>query len=326
MNINEINTDRFKETAFLRISIKRFGNRAKVKDDAKLQEYLRALHATEGDQPAQSAIQNGDSSKSVNTTKILIKSEPLDALNRYLTETKNSLVGKFGKANPSRLMDGLFVVALPLVAEFEDVITKARQQMSDTLIPAAVADYEASIERAEKDPVNKGGLGPLFNRLDYITIAEFAQQFGIDTQWLTLKPADELPPEIRAKNEKEFAEKMNNAWETIGSAMQVAFLELIEHAADKLKPGPDGKGKVWRDSTLTNLQAFCDCFDSRNITNDKALAELVGKAQEILIGADPKALRKDINVRDATQKKFEEIKASLEVEVKRNRRFDLNSD
>lgn len=326
MKINTLNAKAFDGTAFLRISLRRYGNRAKVKDDAKLQEYLKLLHAKDGEEvTAEAAVTNG-AARAVNSTKVLLRSEKLDAVNEFLNNTKEGLVGRFGKANPSNLMAGLYVVALPLVPEFEDVLDKARKQLNDELLPAAVADFDPAIERARTEPVKKGGLGPLFDARDYISADEFRQLFAIEAQWLTLKVPEDLPPEIRERAEREFGQKMQDAATEVKEALRVAFQELIAHATEKLTPSEDGKLKVFRDSMVGNISQFIEVFSSRNIFGDSELEGLVNKAREVLTGVKPDDLRKKEDVRTKIREQMTAVQTQLDgmITSAKTRKFDLD--
>ncbi len=102
--IKTVNAEAFRDTVFFSLRIERFGNRAKVKDKQKLAEYL-ALSANGG-----GAVIASNATDKTSTSVKLVESERLDALNTFLNETKASLCGPFGKANPSKIKDGLFCV------------------------------------------------------------------------------------------------------------------------------------------------------------------------------------------------------------------------
>lgn len=326
--MNEIKTvsaEAFRTAVFFSLSIRRWGNRAKVKDEAKLQEFLALRNAKDGETPTvQMAIAsgNGDMTK---TTKMLVTSEKLDALNRFLNETKASLCGPFGKANPSRIKDGLFVVSKALVQEFEDKLSAALKEMRDVHLPAFMADYLPAKERAKTMPVKQGGLGPIYNENDYPLSGDLEEMFGLEWQWLALGVPEDLPATLRAQAAEKLEKQFTEAAEEVKDALRISFSELIAHAVDKLTPNEDGKMKVFRDSTITNVQDFLDVFSARNIMQDGELEALVTKAQEVLIGIDVKGIRKDQSVRDEARQQFEAIKAALDpmVEVKRSRKFDL---
>ncbi len=324
-SINSINAEAFREAVFFSLSISRWGNRAKVKDTSKLAEYLAMLNAKEGEStaPIQSSVTTESKAKS---TKQLIRSTALDNLNEFLNQTKAGLCGTFGKANPSKIKEGLFVVKKTLVQEFEDTLAAALKEVREKHVPALLDEYGTAIENARSKPVKEGGLGPIFDAKDYPAPEELEQLFGLDWQWLALGVPEDLPAALRAQAAEKLEKQFTEAADEVKTALRVAFQELISHAVDRLTPGEDGKPRVFRNSLLENIQGFIDVFEARNIMSDDNLRNLVDKAQEILIGVNPDDLRKQEDVRKATAEKFAEVKQALDgmVETVRGRALEID--
>jgi hypothetical protein len=323
-SINSINAEAFRSAVFFSLSVQRWGNRAKVKNIDRLADYL-ALQKADGSTAPSSVDIGGNMMKA---TKQLIQSEKLDALNTFLNETKANLCGPFGKANPSKIKDGLFVVSKALVQEFEDTLNAALTEMRDVYLKAFLDDYLPAKERARTLPVKEGGLGPIYDEKDYPLSGDLAEMFGLEWQWLALGVPDDLPAALRAQAAEKLEKQFTEAAEEVTMALRVGFQELIAHAAERLTPGLDGKTKTFRNSLLENIQAFIDVFQDRNIMNDTALAELVNKAQEVLIGIKPDDVRKNADVRTSTLQQFKALEQSLDqiVEVKKSRRFGFAPD
>lgn len=323
-NITSINGEQFRSAVFFSLSLNRWGNRAKVKDQAKLAEYLAMLNADGAAVQSRSV----DAASKVKATKQLVVSPALDNLNTFLNETKASLVGPFGKANPSKVKDGLFVVSKLLIQEFEDTLAAALKRVRDEFIPALLDEYSIAKQNAQLKPVTEGGLGPIYDEKDYPAPDELAEMFGLDWQWLALGVPEDLPAALRAQAAEKLERQFSEAAEEVKDALRVSFQKLIEHAVNCLTPGEEGKTKVFRNSMLENIQAFIDVFEARNIMSDNQLQELVGKAQEILIGISPDDLRKKEDVRKAALEQFAKVNEVLTplVELKKNRRFDLDSE
>lgn len=326
--MNEIKTvsaEQFRSAVFFSLSISRWGNRAKVKDQGRLAEYLALLNQKDGEEITVRAVEGGGTA-ATKTTKVLIRSEPLDKLNEFLNKTKADLCGPFGKANPSRIREGLFVVAKPLVQEFEDKLAAALKELKEKYLPPVLEDYLPAKERAKNTKVKEGGLGPIYDERDYPLSSELAEMYGFSWQWLALGVPDDLPAALRAQAAEKLEKQFTEAAEEVKDALRISFQKLIEHAVSCLKPGDDGKQRVFRNSMLENIQSFIDVFSARNIMNDTELGALVNKAQDVLIGVPAiDALRKDANARETTLKAFEEVKAILEplVESKKSRRFNF---
>jgi len=334
-HITNIDADRFRQAVFFRIKIRRFGNRAKVSDAAALTEYLRLQKLpldTATDDGAVTAPADAGSFDRVTASKQLIRSEPLDKLNAFLSETKDKLVGRFGRATQSNIQAGLFLVRVDNVQSFEDQLEEAQTKLGLELIPAFESDYNAAIERARTLPVNRGGLGPLFNAADYPSAADAVAAFGIEWNWLSLSVPENLPAQLRQaaaeKLENQFAEAANE----VKLALREGFQQLIAHAAEALKPGEDGGKKIFRNSLTDNIQAFIDSFNDRNVMGDAELEALVTKARGVLTGIETggkktaDVLRKDASLRENTGKQFAEIAATLgaAIETERSRQFSFD--
>src|SRR5690348_9773379 len=110
--VQTLNVEAFKDSVFFSLSVKKPGNRKKVRDLAALEAYLKELHAANGSAtqaPAVAVPQGFSAAKSngaVKITKRLLmrkpktKEDPADdhfeATCSFLNEAKQKLVGVFG--------------------------------------------------------------------------------------------------------------------------------------------------------------------------------------------------------------------------------------
>ncbi len=197
--------------------------------------------------------------------------------------------------------------------------------MREKYLPDFIDDYFPAKERARLAPIDQGGLGPLYIENNYPTSEDVARLFGLEWQWLALGVPDDLPATLRAQAAEKLEKQFTDAAEEVKAALRESFQTLIDHAVDKLTPTADGTPKVFRDTTIGNIQGFLDVFEARNIMADADLQSLVAKAQEVLIGIDLKAIRKDKTVRDETRAQFEQIKLLIDpmIENQKSRKFDL---
>jgi hypothetical protein len=345
--ISTINAEQFKECVFFSLSIRKPGNRAKVRDMAKLEEYLKLLHADgESTDPAVALPPNFNAAKTngaVKVTKRLLMRkpqteqdptpDPYESTCSYLNERKEQLVGNFGKALPSKIKEGLFVVRKDLVQEFEDKLREALAELESHYIPLVAGDYEDAKNRAKDTPVKQGGLGPLYREADYPTCNDFCRAFGLEWQWLALGVPDDLPAALRAEAQHKLETQFAEAAEEVKLALRASFQELIAHATDKLTIAPGEKPKVFRDTLIENIHSFIETFQARNIMNDQQLAGLVDQARIVLMGKTgdglaANQLRKFANVREETRAQFAEIQKQLDgmIETQATRRFNLSED
>lgn len=338
-HITSIDAEKFKRAVFFRITVRRWGNRAKIKDGSKLTEFLALKKQQDEEQTqlgeritAAPALATGDLSGGVTATKRLMQSAALDALNESLTATKEKLVGRFGIMTPSRIQPSLFLCAESNVQNVENELEAACAKIAMELIPAFMADYTAAIERSRTAKIKDGGLGPLFDEADYPIAEEVAASFSIEWNWLSLSVPENLPAQLRAaaaeKLENQFAEAANE----VKLALREGFQTLIAHAAEALKPTADGEKRIFRNSLTDNIQAFIDSFNARNVMGDAELEALVSRAREVLTGintggkATADVLRKDATIRENTGKQFAEIAATLgaAIETERSRNFSFS--
>lgn len=344
--IQTVNAEQFRDCVFFSLTIRKPGNRAKVRDMSALAEYLRQLNAPDADgaakvAPAVDLPRNitVDKLGSVKVTKRLLlpdkekDSDPFEAACAFLSERKDRLTGRFGRALPSKIKEGLFVVRKDLVQSFEDDLRADLATLAGTHIPAVQGDYAAAKSRAEKTPVKQGGLGPLYREADYPTVEDFCGLFGLEWQWLALGVPEDLPAALRAEAAEKLEKQFTEAAEEVKNALRVGFQELIAHATEKLTSAPGEKPKIFRDTLIGNIAQFCEVFDSRNLMNDTELEALVTKAKAVLQGdngetMDAERLRKFANVRENTAKQFAEIGAALEgmITIQTSRKFELTDD
>lgn len=330
--ISTINVEDFNAGVFFSMTIRKWGARARVRDAAKLAEYL-ALLAKADDQTV-AAIEGSQIGSKVTaksaakTTVQLLRSEPYDKLVTFLNETKAKLCGPFGKANPSRIKEGLFVVSKQLIQEFEDQLNAAQDKLSLEYIPALTADYEAAKERARTLPVDKGGLGPLYNPQDYPPVQEVEKLFSLEWQWLALGVPEDLPAALRAEANEKFQRQMQEAADEVKTALRASLAGFVSHLVERLTVNPGDKPKIFRDTVIGNIQQFIEVFNARNIMGDTELAALVDKARTLIQDVSPDKLREHADVRENTREGFEQIKAQLDLMIseQKGRVFDLSDE
>ena len=324
--------EQFKNTVLFSVTIKRWGNRAQVKSADALRDYLEQLNAEDGtEKTAPAAVEGADAKagkatkKRVTATKTLIKSDALDRLNTFLTEAKQKCLGF---SMPSFVRSGMFVVSRAMIEQVEEILQSAVNKMENDLLPDFISDYPARMEDSRDLPVKKGGLGPLFDSKDYPEVTNMAERFALKWNWLALTVPEGLPPELRQAETDKLQRQFSDAATEIRNALRVMFAELVEHAVERLKVAPGEKPKTFRDSLTGNINQFFETFEAKNIMDDKALAEVVAKAREVLTGVNPDTLRADMDVRTTTAARLEEIKAALDpmVEEAKSRAFDFSED
>jgi len=257
----------------------------------------------------------------VHVSKYLFESDAYQAVLRYDGQTRNWLARR---ALPSYFREGFYLLPLALLEEV-DADLQARQRQRQTLIEAFLATYEAKVEDA------KIRLRGLFNPADYPDRAKIASAFRFETSYLTLEVPQTLAGVSPAlfQRERDKAEAMwTQAAEEIQRALRQGFAGLVTHMIDRLTPGPDGKAKMFKESLVTNMEEFLTYFKARNLTNDEDLAALVDRAQQVMKGVDPQALKRNADVRDTVRDGFSRLQTFMEqmVLLKPTRAISFDDD
>ena len=331
-DIKTINAERFKATAFFSLTLRRrFGNRARIRDGSKLAEYiaLKAQARQEADDSAMFASPVQMDGKCSATIE-LISSEPLNQIVEFMNGVKDKLVGPIrGMANPSMIKEGLYSASIDLVQQFEDILNNGNLMLESSYVPAFLEDYPDAIERAKTLPVTQGGLGPLFNASIYPTKTSLKDAFKFEWQWLALSVPEGLPEGLREAAQAKLEKQLTDAADEISQALRESFSSLIAHAADRLSPAENGKAKIFRETTIKNIEDFISTFSSRNVMNDVELQLLVEKAKSVLRengGVTPERLRKYAKVRQDVGQQFKEIQKSIDSMIveKAGRKFNFD--
>jgi hypothetical protein len=244
----------------------------------------------------------------LNLTKQLLSSPELDAITEHLAQIydwcKNHAVTGTRK--------GMYFVKRDLISEFESRLLAAQTKLHNELIPAFAATYDESKVEMQLDET-RGGLGDLYRESDYPLASELPGLFSIEWSWLALSVPDELPEEVRQRENVKLRESFERAQEDIRYALRAGFKKLIEHAQDRLTLRDGEKPKKFYDSTITNITDFFETFNARNILGDAELEAVVKKARAVVAGLPESIedLKNTGSLRDAAASQFAEVAKSL---------------
>jgi hypothetical protein len=239
--------------------------------------------------------------KRVNVTKKLVESEQLDNVRKYMNEVYDWCLKHCMPSTAIR--KGIYFVKNNQVPVFEEKLTHALDELRSTILPSFLepnpnavledgspdvarrtfSPYELAKEAAKK-PTVEGGLGELYDEDDYPTVEELRKAFNLRWSWLQLSVPDELPEEVRVREVSKLKASFLEAQEEIKLALRAGFKDLVSHAIERLTPGPDGKRKVFCESTFTKFNEFFETFNARNLMEDAELEAVVEQAKEIMKG------------------------------------------
>ena len=103
---------------------------------------------------------------------------------------------------------------------------------------------------------------------------------------------------------------MAEASSEIQTVLRESMAKLVQHMADRLKEGPDGKPLRFKETTVSNLIEYLANFEFRNVTDDGELQTLVAQARELLNGVDSDDLRTTGDLRSRVQQGMADIAAN----------------
>ena len=262
-----------------------------------------------------SKVETRMNKRMLNATKRLVDSIEYKRINSHIRETKHWVVMH---SVPSFFQDGVFLFSTDMVETVEAYLASRRTELN-ALIDEFVSVYPAQIEQA------KELLDDQFFANDYPTAEALRYRFGFNYQWISFDVPKSLPDDLYAIEKKKVEALWAQAAEQITMSLRASFQRLVTHVVERLTPEKGKKPKVIKDSVIDNINEFIESFRSRNLTNDKELADLIEKAQSVLNNVDGDSLRDERFVKLAVRKGFSQIEKLLDgmVVEKPGRKFDF---
>lgn len=207
------------------------------------------------------------------------------------------------------MLEDVDIKVLGFIDEFNDLVDKFCQVYESVRDKALVKLKNQKILGVEYD---------VSNISDYPSVDKVRQEFFINHEYIAMGPDPSLGKanaELYRREIKKFQDNIASATSEVRDALRLFYQELLDHAINALKPGPDGKKKRVYDSLLGNMKEFLLEFNSKNITNDKELEEVVLKLRSVLAGKTTESLRKDEDMRALTAEALEKLKAEVDANI-----------
>jgi hypothetical protein len=188
--------------------------------------------------------------------------------------------------------------------EYQQVMGRYRNEF-DRLVDIFLDKYDTLVASAAFQ------LGTLFDRNEYLTRAQVARRFRMESSFTPLPTAgdfrldveSEVQRELIAQYERRMESKLAQANQDAWSRLHAALLRL----SDRLVIEEDGKGRKFHDTMVTGALDLCDLLRSLNVTNDPALTQAARKVEELLSGVTPKELRDEHSTRVQTKQRVDAI-------------------
>jgi hypothetical protein len=156
--------------------------------------------------------------------------------------------------------------------------------------------------------------------VDYPPVDDVAVEFGFSWQYVSFGVPDQLKSisrEVWEQEPEKAAQRMAEASAEIHVVLRESMAKLVQHMADRLKDGPDGKPLRFKETTVSNLVEFLTNFEFRNVTDDHELQGVVAKARGLLQSVSPDDLRATGDLRTKVQKGMADIAAQLDTMLTR---------
>lgn len=251
--------------------------------------------------------------------KEIIDCEAYDAIASLDNETRAKLIRL---AVPWNLRAGSYLVPDPLLDRVDEALQDYQTRRAH-LVDAFLDVYQA----AQVDARAK--LGPLFDAGDYPDPEQVREAFTVAVRFETYgapSRLESLSQRIYHRERERVDAELRTAAAEVRNALRLAARDLVAHLVDVLQPGPDGKPKTFRNTTVDNLVSFLDTFSARNIAQDQELAAAVAQAREILNGSDPETLRRAPLIRTIVRDGLTQVRDRLAgLTETRGRRFTFGA-
>jgi hypothetical protein len=252
-------------------------------------------------------------------SKHLVDSAELKAIGRFDGEIRRFL---YNICLPFEI--GIHL--LPIAA-LETVEFRLRQFAEDRkqLVAAFINAYPSLCQDAAKR------LRGLYNPADYTPVEDVASEFTFSWQYVSFGVPDQLKGisrEVWEQEREKAAQRMAEASAEIQLVLRESMAKLVQHMADRLKEGPDGKPLRFKETTVSNLVEFLTNFEFRNVTDDGELQTLVAQARQLLQGISADDLRTTGDLRARVQQGMAGIAAQLDTMLTRSggRKFRFDEE
>ena len=250
----------------------------------------------------------------VRATKKLVDPESLKPVSKITNEARSYLTG----VSLPFPIKGLVFIPKDLISRVDERLQDFKDRF-DREVETFLGDYHylRSLARIY--------LGELFNELDYPV--DIRRKFSFSWRFVILDVPDGqmgvLSPEVYEREKEKFVKTMEEARELAVLSLREEFASMVDRITERFGNGPDGKPKVFKNTTVTGFYEFFETFKERNIFRDAELAELVEQAKSILGGELAEKIRSNDHVKERIRSRMEEVESAMADIFARPRRKKL---
>ena len=245
----------------------------------------------------------------IHVSKDILQCDVLDDIRKHDQETR-SWVG--ARALPSMFRAGVYLWPIALVTDSDEYL-RGRAESRAALVGRFCDAYLMAKADAERR------LGSLYNRP---TIPSTSSGASSPYPISISKYRRHKCGTYRRKFSMD--SNSSNAIEEARDMLRGQLAGLVEHMAERMKPGEDGKPKRFKASMVEGFQEFLGLFQARNIADDGELAAVVERCRALMSGVSAEGIRSSDELRDRLAAGMDEIRGSMDgLIVSQGRRIDL---
>jgi len=250
-------------------------------------------------------------------SKHLLDSAELKAIGRFDGEIRRFL---YNICLPFEV--GIHLLPIAAIEAVEQKLRQFAEQRQE-LVKSFLVVYPALCQDAAKR------LRGLYNPADYPPASDVEREFGFSWHYVSFGVPDQLKgisQEVWQQEREKAAQRMAEASSEIQQVLRETMAKLVQHMAERLKVGADGKPVRFKETTVSNLVEFLANFEFRNVTDDAELQGLVNQARTLLQGVEAEDLRSTGELRTRVQAGMEGLASQLDTMIaksgSRKFRFD----
>lgn len=244
-------------------------------------------------------------------SKKLVEPDALKPIKRVVNASRSYLAA----ASLPFPIQGMAFMPKEMINRVDDKLSEFKSQFNQC-VDGFIADYEQLRAAASVH------LGSLFNETDYPV--DVAGKFSFCWRFVVLDVPNGntaiLAPKVYQREKEKFVQTMEQARQMAVESLRSEFAGLIERITDRFATGPDGKPKVFKNSTVENFYEFFETFKERNLFRDTELAELVERAQAILGNRLANTIRSNAQLKQQIARDMQQVEVAMADVLTRPRR------
>lgn len=201
---------------------------------------------------------------------------------------------------------GIRLIRQEAIGEFDEQLALFREELDD-----AVSELDRHYD--ELCTAARQRLGNLFDVSDYPPT--LIGMFAIEHDFPSVEPPEylrQLSPDLYEQECQRVQARFDEAVQLAETAFTEELTNLVDHLSDRLQGDTDGKPKVFRDTSITNLTEFFDRFRLLNVRSNEQLDQLVLRAQQVVCGVEPQQLRDSASLRSRVGQQLSVVQTQLD--------------